>query len=388
MRIQNESQSRQRSLRLVLKITSITSNHNYLQETLHFRLFYFTASSILTKMSDELPPLPYVPDACFYIKPHNPPPPFDDGQWYINPQPKDWNWHPWPKGVPRPSTAIERCLAHPPRKTTVPQDQIARRLVITRQIRCGEGVAAQLVECHLGDPKAKLVAKIFDPLYLFDDEWHSPTYFSERYYSCEAAAYMRIRERGLNGKFTPRFDGCWSFEIPVRINADREARREVRLILQQFIPGDTMEALIESGKAQNISIDVRMDIIARLMEIHSKLDFIGVRHEDSYTRNVIVSKHLGDKWHVTLIDFSHSGVMGLENSKWHRRRDDDAKLPRSPITVCYGHWPVLPLPVIEEHWIDKKYRSSRERLRWMNERWGKSSGKSSQYQPVDESQLV
>ncbi|KUI54948.1 hypothetical protein VP1G_02314 [Cytospora mali] len=279
------------------------------------------------------PPFPYVPGACFDIKPHNPPPPFDG--------------------------------------------------VITRQIRCGQDFGVQLVECHLGDTKAKLVAKIFDPLYVFDDEWHSPTYFSERYYSSEAAAYMRIKKRGLDGKFTPKSHGCWFFEIPVRINGDREVRREVRLILQEFIPGDTMEALIAS-------VDVRMEVMAQLLEMHSKLAFIGVWQEDRYSRNVMVGKDSQDKWRVTLIDFSHSSVMGLETSKfsWRRPWHEDDELPISPIAICDGHWPVRPVEDIEEHWIDKKYRTRRERHRWMDQRWGKSSGRSNQYQPVGKSQLV
>ncbi|ROW04712.1 hypothetical protein VMCG_04850 [Cytospora schulzeri] len=333
-----------------------------------------------------LPRLPYIPGACFDIKPHNPPPPFGL-PWYTRPSPDEWNYDPWPWREGAPETKLEMCLKHKPRKTTPPQDQAVHRLQVTRQIRCGEEVSAQLVECRLGGSKTRLVAKIFDPLYVNDDGLHTPTYFAERYYAREAAAYMRIKERGLDGKFTPKFEGCWVFEIPLRLDKNRVVRREVRLILQQFIPGDTVQNLIESGEAQKISFNVRMELMARLMETFSHLDFIGVRTEDPFTRNVMVHKDSQNEWHITLIDFSHSRVLGLETSKWLYRQGEQVELPISPIAICSGHWPVYPVEDIQEHWIDPKYRDRKTRRRWMDERWGKASGKSSQYQPVDETLL-
>lgn len=263
---------------------------------------------------------------------------------------------------------LEKCLKHTPIVTDAPKDQNVRHLVITRQIRCGKGVDAQLVECHLGNPNNRLVAKIFDPLYLNLDgyEDYSPTYFCERHYSCEAAAYQRIKERGLDGKFTPRFESSWSFDLPVRVNKDREVCREVRLILQELIPGDTVKALIESKAAQKINPAVRMELLAQLMETYSRFDTIGVRHDDKYTRNAMVHKDPKDKWYITLIDFSHSGVSGTPTSKWRSRGNEHAELPRSPIDMCWGNWPLYPLEDIEKHWIDPKYRARSARLCWMD----------------------
>ncbi|ROW04442.1 hypothetical protein VMCG_05091 [Cytospora schulzeri] len=285
---------------------------------------------------------------------------------------EQWNWKPWSESKDIPKTMLEKCLKHPPIVTDTPKDQDIRHLVITRQIRCGEGFDAQLVECHLGNPKDRLVAKIFDPLYLNLDgyENYSPTYFCERHYSCEAAAYQRIKERGLDGRFTPRFEGSWSFEIPVRVDKDREVRREVRLILQELIPGDTVKALIESKAAQKINPAVRMELLAQLMETYSHLQFIGVKHKDTYTRNAMVYKDPKDVWHITLIDFSHSGVSGTPTSKWRHKH---AELPMSPIAICWGNWPLYPLEDIEEYWIDPKYRDRSARLCWMDKKWGKAT---------------
>ena len=145
------------------------------------------------------PPLPYVPGPCFDINPHNPPPPLDNGAWYEKPDPKEWNRDPWPRGKGAPDAVVEQLLAHPPRKTIPHPDQTARCLQVTHQIRCGDPCKAQVVRCLVEG--RDLVAKILDPLYVeLDYEWDfPPTYFSERFYSCEAAAYTRVKERGLDG---------------------------------------------------------------------------------------------------------------------------------------------------------------------------------------------
>lgn len=156
------------------------------------------------------PPLPYIRDACFDIKPHKPPPPFG-GSSYLMPDPNKWDPTPWPDfNEDAPNTIVEQCLQHLPRKTTPPPDKATRRLKVTQQIRSGDPCNAQVVRCDV-DGK-DLVTKIFDPLYMeFEMCWEyefSPTYFMEWFYSCEAAAYIRIREKGLDGVYTPRFEDC------------------------------------------------------------------------------------------------------------------------------------------------------------------------------------
>lgn len=324
------------------------------------------------------PPLPYVPDACFDIKPHNPPPPFDGGAWYDKPDPKEWNGNPWPWGEGSPDTIIEQYLAVPPRKTDSHPDQVARRLQITHQIRCGDPCMAQVVRCCVDG--RDLVAKIFDPLYVgLDEDGHPPTYFTERFYSCEAAAYKRIKEGGLDGRFTPKFEGCWFFKLPLRDAKGNTVHREVRLILQQFIPGDTMEALIERGEVARIEPKVRMDLLARLMEIFSKLDFIGVRTEDKHPRNIMLVKDAKNRWEITLIDFSHSRVRDLPNSKWFTLPGRDLQLPESPITILGGSWPPHCSGWIPEEYDGRTKDNYERRLKWMRNRWEGSS----QYGPVN-----
>ncbi|ROV87202.1 hypothetical protein VSDG_09944 [Cytospora chrysosperma] len=342
------------------------------------------ASSKSSSAVTPKPPLPYVCDACFDIKPHEPPPAYDGGSSYFKPDPNEWNGMPWPRGEGAPSTIVEQCLGHLPRKTKPPSDQAARRLQVTQQIRCGDPCNAQVVRCRV-DGK-DLVAKIFDPLYIdfykCEDYDLSPTYFSERFYSCEAAAYMRIKEGGLDGKYTPSFEGCWFLELPLHDAGGRlVARREVRLILQQFVPGDTMQALVERGEADKIPPKVRMELLDRIMEAQSQLDFIGVQSNDLHPRNYIVAKDANDShgWKITLIDFSQSRVRDLPNSKWRTQPGEDRRLPLSPINILPRCWP----PSCGD-WIPKEYKgrtkeSYERRLKCMKARWEGSN----EYAPVN-----
>lgn len=332
----------------------------------------------------QAPPLPYVPGAQFEIKRHNPLPPFDNGSGYDNPDPKEWNVNPWPIGDGAPEGIVAQYLAHPPRKTTRPKDQGKCYLVVTHQIRCGENCNAQVVRC-LVDGKEQ-VAKIFDPLYIGIDKCYEdgfpPTYFSERFYSCEAAAYKRIKESGLDGKYTPKFGGCWSLELPLPLPGRQRdvVYREVCLILQEFIPGDTIEALITRSEAANIPSDTRVDLLDQLMEAVSQLAFIGVRNDDKHPRNYMVHKDTTEGWQITLIDFSHSRVRDLPNSKWvTTARDREKKLPESPMTVLKSTWPPYCDGWIPEECNGRTADSFRERLEHMKKRWDDSPD----YEPVD-----
>lgn len=311
---------------------------------------------------DKRPALPYVAGACFSIKRHKRLTPFDRGICYEFPEvfslsdpvlpseilrpseilkPKH-NWTPWSRssskrtdpGNDPPGTITERYLRHRPRKTKpYKKDMTTRRLEIVRQIRARDGAYAQVVQCRVDGIRGPLVAKIFDPLYRWEDVdldmVFSPVGLSESDWSREAAAYARIRERGLDGRYTPRFEGCWSFDIPYELELElasnsatdditapttttsgrqsergEEKRRgglseeltrrtikvtrNVRLLLMEHIPGDSILHLLETGAYRNIPPDVRMDLLARIGEAQSALWHIRVSHGDPHARNVVV----------------------------------------------------------------------------------------------------
>ncbi|ROW07275.1 hypothetical protein VMCG_03842 [Cytospora schulzeri] len=318
---------------------------------------------------DELkPPTPYVPGAQLRIKKHNPPPPMG-GAGYSHPHPKEWDWQPYPRGKGAPKTLSQWCLKHLPRKTPPHFDQSVHRLVITRQICCGEGLNSQVVECRLDNGPELFVAKIFDGLYIDDTDVVDdlgPTYYVESWYSREAAAYKRILEHNLDGRFTPSFKGCWHFEVPLLDGKPRE----VRMILLESVPGSTMKSLVDSGEAKRIDPGLRLELMAQLMENCSTLDFIGLRQNDMATRNILVDTK---SKRITLIDFSHSRMWGEPTSKWEEW--GDPTLPASPISLFKGFWPVYGA----EEWVPRELCSWEESLEWMKKRWDNSG----RYQPVD-----
>ncbi|KAI7778581.1 hypothetical protein LA080_002003 [Diaporthe eres] len=450
------------------------------------------------------PELPYVAGACFQIKRHEPLTPFDNGTCYESPEvyslsdplvsneilrpseilePSDnltpWSWSSSqdtdPSKIP-PGTITERYLKHRPRKTKpYDKDRTTRRLEIVRPIRVRDGAYAQVVQCRVDGIRGPLVAKVFDPLYRWEDvaldEPQSPVGLTESEWSREAAAYERIRERGLDGTYTPRFEGCWSFDMPYELelglasdsaaghittaatmtggrqsgSAGRKRRREsskeparrtikvtrtVRLLLMEYIPGDSILHLLETGAYRDIPPDVRMDLLARIGEAQSALWHIRVSHGDSHSRNVVVGvkeddhhssscSHPGKgeegakngqkwreergqgarEWRVVLIDFGKSVVMDLPNARINLkgRLPPAMPLPPNPMTRCRGSWPIRDLrlepewddaePEKEANWIDEGYDSFEARRKWMEVRWGTASLNAHRFQPVEYDKL-
>lgn len=455
------------------------------------------------------PALPYVAGACFEIKRHKRLTPFDNGQCYEFPaefgltepllpsdllppskisEPHDnltpWTWESSPSNpdhVP-PRTITERYIKHRPRKTEpYSQDTTTRRLKVIRQIRARDGAYAQVVLCRVDGIRGPLVAKIFDPLYRWDDvEWdepESPVGLSESEWSCEAAAYERIQEGGLNGIYTPRFEGCWSFDIPWELELERtttgavddittpggrhmeeyesenrkgsslvseprtvKLTRNVRLLLMEYIPGDNMLNLLETGVYRDIPPDVRMELLATVAEAKSALWHICVANRDFHARNVVVGRNgendeanehyvddvdcdqeeihnsssspaLPDKreetplkrwacpnpragsfqgWHVAIIDFGLSVVRDLANAIINVRGRLPPALPRpqNPITRCRGSWPIYPVCAGEQaNWVDQKYDSFEARRKWMETRWGRGTLKGCRYEPIEYDRL-
>ncbi|KAK2609499.1 hypothetical protein N8I77_002996 [Diaporthe amygdali] len=458
------------------------------------------------------PALPYVAGACFKIKQHEPLTPFDGGTSYENPEvsslsdpvlpteilrpneilePSD-NLTPWVLFPSRdtnpckiaPGTITERYLRHRPRKTMPHhKDRTTRRLDIVRQIRVRDGAYSQVVQCRVDGIQGPLVAKIFDPLYSSDDveldEGQSPVGLTESEWSREAAAYNKIKEEGLDGRYTPRFEGCWSFDMPYELElvsnsaathistantttggrqsgSDGEKRhressgelvrrtikvtRNVRLLLMEYIPGDSILHLLKSGDYKKIPAKVRMDLVAQAAEAESALWHIRVSHGDRHSRNVVVcakkehhhsassassssfssssttttssssSSHSGkgeegarngqkqqeqrdqgfQEWRAVWVDFGNSVVLDLPNAKSNikGRLPPLGELPPNPMTRCRGSWPLEDLCLANNtNWIDKRYDKFEPRRKWMEARWGEGSPSAHRYQPVEYDKL-
>jgi hypothetical protein len=449
---------------------------------------------------DKRPALPYLTSACFEIKRHEPLTPFDSGITYKYPEvsslsdpvipaeilrpseilkPRDnmtpWVWprykNPDPCKIP-PDTITERYLRHRPRKTTPHYEDRTRRLEIVRQIRVYDGAHAQVVQCSVEGIQGQLVAKIFDPLYRWEDidmEMNeSPVGSAESEWSREAAAYTKIEEmikqKKFDGRYTPRFEGCWSFDIPYELElvsnsaAGRQSgtsgekrqrespdelvrrtikvNRNVRLLLMEYIPGDSILHLLSTREYEKIPAEVRMDLIAQVAEAESALWYIRVSHGDRHSRNVVVvrtkkenhnssspasssssttptttgsSSHSGKgeegardgqkrreegvqeyQWRAVWVDFGNSLVLDLPNaiSNIKGQLPPLGELPPNPMTRCRGSWPLQDLCLADDiNWIDERYDKFEARRKWMEARWGKGSASASRYQPVEYDRL-
>ncbi|KAI3392830.1 hypothetical protein diail_5143 [Diaporthe ilicicola] len=445
---------------------------------------------------DKRPALPYVVNAWFEIKRHELLTPFDNNTTYEYPEvsslsepvipaeilrpneildPED-NFTPWvwlgskttdPYKIP-PKTITERYLRHRPRKATPHhKDRTPRRLEIIRQIRVRDGAHSQVVQCSVEGIQGQLVAKIFDPLYRREgmelDMGESPVGLAESEWSREAAAYVRIEEmiknKKLDGRYTPRFKGCWSFDIPYKLqlvsnsaaghvstattttgrqcgrsgeNRQRESSdklvrrpisvyRNVRLLLIEYIPGDSILHLLETREYEKIPAEVRMDLVAQVAEAESALWHIRVSHGDRHSRNVIVvrtekehhhsssSSHPGKgeegarngqkrreqgvqecQWRVVWVDFGNSVVLDLPNAISNIRGQlppVGKELP-NPMNRSRGSWPLGGLCLADDiNWIDERYVEYEARHKWMEARWGEGSASARRYQPVEYDKL-
>ncbi|KAG8157937.1 hypothetical protein KVR01_012209 [Diaporthe batatas] len=321
-----------------------------------------------------------------------------------------------------------------------------------------DGAHAQVVQCTVEGIQGQLVAKIFDPLYRWEGmDWDigwSPVGLTESEWSREAAAYTRIEEmikkQGFDGRCTPRFEGCWSFDVPYELelvsnsaagtatrgkqqqkSSDEALRRtikvtrNVRLLLMEYIPGDSILQLLETREYKKIPTEVRMDLVAQAAEAESALRHIRVSHGDPASRNVVVvctkkehhhssfsasSSHSGNgeegagnehrrreqgvqecQWRVVWVDFGNSIVLDLPNAKYNinGRLPPAGGLPPNPINMCRGWWPVMDLCLDDDiNWIDEHLDNFEARRKWMEARWGEGSASARRYQPVEYDKLA
>lgn len=179
--------------------------------------------------------------------------------------------------------------------------------------------------------------KIFDPLYY---KWRGSdiTYLADQQYSCEAAAFSRLRlvkdadkmgfpgvTKALEGSI-PTYHGCWTWETALLDGR----RRDVRMILIGYVPFPSIQSIDDRGEAENIAAKLRMQLFARALKLHCWLVFFGVDQHDFWPRNITVSV---DQKRVVLLNFSHSIVRDLPNSKWISPDRYSESRPKSPIEV-------------------------------------------------------
>ncbi|TDZ46846.1 hypothetical protein CTRI78_v008920 [Colletotrichum trifolii] len=184
----------------------------------------------------------------------------------------------------------------------------------------------------IGKEPTEVVAKVFDPMFfpwnfdLLEGPWKE-TVRADVEISCEAGAYRELEEKGLTGPGTiaPKYYGTYAARIKTHNEHADEKARWVSVILLEYIDGKTIQGLCANQEgyliprparacppyASNIpdisNLDVRLQILAMLLEGCVKQLHVGVDQNSLLPENVMVSKK-GSKIRVTLIHYRDSSV--------------------------------------------------------------------------------
>lgn len=295
------------------------------------------------------PKPPYRSGLQLQIRRHIPPPPF--GLGYLQPyRRKEKEFSEFSSMTPS-----EFCFQNPPPSTDPHPDSSVHTLKIVKEVATRDGRGSQVVCCRLDQQPDYVIAKIFDPLYYSWGEYDN-AYWADRHYSCEAAGYEHAVLEGKDGQWLPKYHGSWTFEMDLDLANQPDKKREVRMILLEYIPGSSMYSILTSDQTDQFSPDTRMDILSRAMEMYCWLKYYGVSQNDFAPRNIMI----GTDNRVTLIDLSHAYVTGLPNSGTVFREQTRPDSPAERFHVMSGEF---------DCWIPEKYLSGTAFDRWRETRW-------------------
>jgi len=286
------------------------------------------------------PPVPYTRGWLFRAKVHTPPPPtlvVEDCHTNSNSDVAE-RWA---------LSATERCLKHPPLPGVEGTDTVS--LEIIEPLKVGDGHHSQVFTIRVVDSPSELlpvdgdgsgctqlVAKVYDPLYLNDDDGYlNPFLCVDHDYTHEANTYTALGE--LQGKYIPKYYGSYTLEMAVDRDedscsdldsgsdpdsADEQPRtRTVRMILIEYIHGITMSHY----QPQDFPQSARQAILKSIVDIESQIYEKDLLLLDIHPRNVIImynpadsSSSIGQQPRAVLVDFA--------DVLFNRRRDDPLAL--------------------------------------------------------------
>jgi hypothetical protein len=275
----------------------------------------------------------YVPGRALTIRHHVPPPPhrsWDAREQHL----KIYDYE-----RSEILTRLDWCLAFPPVETEEspwPEEATLRIAKTLHLVQHGPRILSCAVD---GWPDKSYIAKIYDPLYYADP------FDYELHYSNEAACYEDVWRAGYEGTYTPKFYGTWTCDIPIDDPACVQQTRPVRMVLLEEIRGVTMSTIIENDLTFSIPPLERLKLMAKVLELDSKLEFVGVRCLDLAPRNVLLegwdlemlrqqldSGGFYKAPRVVLFDFNHA--MAIDRPYCHEGRLQTPK----PLNPIYQWW--------------------------------------------------
>ncbi|KAE8163869.1 hypothetical protein BDV40DRAFT_287402 [Aspergillus tamarii] len=197
---------------------------------------------------------------------------------------------------------LRRCLAKKPLPGWL--GSRALHLKIKKAIRVGDGKTSQIVLVDVLSGQGfttPLVAKLYDPLYYdhsLDDV--DPFLYVDVEYTRETAAYRHLHSHGE--KHVPEYYGSYTMDIS---HSDGQSRT-VRLILLQYIAGNSMDAL----QPRDFTQPLRKIIMEQIVNVESRLYENNLWHRDTSPRNIIIQRPDSNSSNpqITFIDFGHASL--------------------------------------------------------------------------------
>ncbi|KAL4895191.1 hypothetical protein BDV59DRAFT_192116 [Aspergillus ambiguus] len=185
----------------------------------------------------------------------------------------------------RQLSAVDRCLKHPPLPGEEGHDIVS--LEVLEILKGGDCQQSQVSTVRLlewtstsrtfPENGTKLVAKIYDPLYLDDDGYINRFRAVNEHYTHESNAYSALRD--FQGQGIPKYYGSYSLSLFV----NSTSTRIVRMILVEHIDGITMS----HASPNNLPRSTRHHILRSIVDLESRTYEKDIWHIDLEPRNVI-----------------------------------------------------------------------------------------------------
>ncbi|KAJ5584626.1 uncharacterized protein N7459_004426 [Penicillium hispanicum] len=244
------------------------------------------------------PPAPYTPGWRFTVQSHRNPPPTPVTPRSLTNEKSD-------RRERHLLSVVDRCVLHPPLPGEMEDNTVTLEIVnllqagdtshsqvFTVRVLSATPASMAAAALHLPPDDNKLVAKLYDPLYLDDDDGYiNPFHCVDRHYTHEANTYERLAE--FQGSKIPRFYGSYSLTLSV----DSERSRAVRMILIEYVQGTIMSAV----KPEDFPQSTRQKILRSIVDLESLIYEKDIFLKDLYPRNVILRP--SDPTQVVFIDF-------------------------------------------------------------------------------------
>ncbi|CAN6663103.1 hypothetical protein TRVA0_034S01552 [Trichomonascus vanleenenianus] len=249
------------------------------------------------------PPAPYVKDTKFTVHQHVAPPPLPEFYDCCR-APKDR------LEERRTLTWIERCLRHPPLAGELVSGTLDFEIVDTLKVGDGHNAQVLIVEARSAlnsiQRGQKLVAKVYDPLYLNDDDgFLDPFHVADEYYGREVHFYHEFSD--YQGRLIPKFYGSFSLDLHIPesflVGIDNQGlkSRQVRLILTELIPGSSMYQI----NPADISQQARKQMMKLVIDFETLVYKRGVTLNDLWPRNIIVTpSEISRERKLVFVDFA------------------------------------------------------------------------------------